>query len=114
MGIMSQDPQVIALGAKVLRIEAFAETLYAASLVGYGIFVGASDTLVPSIMNLTSIWVVRVVLAVILTPKLGLTGCWIAMCVELNVRGALFLFRLKSGRWMKYVKGETQEVATEQ
>lgn len=114
MGIMSQDPQVIALGAKVLRIEAFAETLYAASLVGYGIFVGASDTLVPSIMNLTSIWVVRVILALILTPKLGLTGCWIAMCVELNVRGALFLVRLKSGKWMKYVKGETKEVPTQQ
>jgi putative MATE family efflux protein len=100
IGTMSPDPDVVALGAKVLRIEAFAETMFAAAIVGYGSCIGAGDTLVPSIINLSSIWCVRIVLALILTPHLGLTGFWIAMCVELNVRGILFLYRLKSGRWM--------------
>ena len=101
MGLLSTDPEVVALGAKVLRIEAFAETMYAFSIVGYGACVGAGDTLVPSAMNLCSMWFVRIGLALILTPKMGLTGYWIAMCIELNFRGVLFIWRLKGEKWMK-------------
>ena len=101
MKMLSSDPDVVALGAKVLRIEAFAETMYAFSIAGYGSCVGGGDTLVPSIMNFGSMWVVRIGLALILTPMLGLTGYWIAMCVELNVRGLLFIWRLSGEKWMK-------------
>lgn len=101
MTLLSSDPDVVALGAKVLRIEAFAETLYAFSIAGYGSCVGGGDTLVPSVMNFGSMWVVRIGLALILTPRLGLTGYWIAMCIELNVRGLLFFWRLRGEKWMK-------------
>ena len=101
MGLLSTDPDVVALGAKVLRIEAFAETLYAFSIVGYGACVGAGDTMVPSAMNLCSMWFVRIGLALILTPRMGLTGYWIAMCIELNLRGLLFIWRLRGEKWMK-------------
>ena len=102
MGLLSVDPGVVELGAKVLRIEAFAETMYAISIVGYGCCVGAGDTLMPSLMNFCSMWIVRIGLAAILTPKMGLQGYWIAMCVELNIRGILFLWRLKGDKWMKH------------
>lgn len=102
MGLLSVDPDVVALGAKVLRIEAFAETMYALSIVGYGCCVGAGDTLVPSLMNFCSMWLVRIGLALVLTPKFGLTGYWIAMCVELNIRGILFIWRLSGEKWMKH------------
>ncbi|MBQ6253153.1 MAG: MATE family efflux transporter [Bacteroidales bacterium] len=102
MGLLSVDPDVVALGAKVLRIEAFAETMYAISIVGYGCCVGAGDTLMPSVMNFCSMWLVRIGLAAILTPKMGLRGYWIAMCVELNLRGLLFLWRLHGDKWMKH------------
>lgn len=101
MGLLTNDPEVIALGVKVLRIEAFAETLYAVSIIGYGSCVGAGDTLVPMIMNFASMWVVRIGLALILTPKIGLAGYWIAMCIELNVRGIIFFLRIRGKRWMK-------------
>ena len=101
MGLLSTDPGVIELGAKVLRIEAFAETMFAVSIVAYGACVGAGDTLVPSAMNLASMWFVRIGLALILTPKLGLQGYWIAMCIELNLRGLLFLLRIRGDKWMK-------------
>lgn len=101
MDVLSNDPEVIALGAKVLRIEAFAELMYGASIVAYGCCVGGGDTLVASILNLVSMWVVRIGLAVILTPKMGLTGYWLAMCIELNVRGLLFLWRIWGKKWMK-------------
>ena len=112
MGIMSKDPEVVALGARVLRIEAFAECLYAASIVGFGVCAGAGETLVPTALNFGSIWLVRIVLALILTPRLGLTGYWIAMAVELSVRGILFLVYVRSNRWLrKWTLGEVALLA---
>ena len=101
MTLLSNDPDVIALGAKVLRIEAFAETFYAVSIVAYGACVGAGDTLIPTVLNFASMWVVRIGLALYLTPRYGLVGYWIAMCIELNVRGLLFLFHVRGDRWMR-------------
>ncbi len=100
IGVMSRNVEVVSLGAKVLRIECFAETLFAASIIGYGVCVGAGDTLVPSILNLSSMWLFRILPALFLTKKLGLPGFWICMCVELNIRGILFLLRLKRGKWL--------------
>ena len=103
MAILTPDPEVIALGAKVLRIEAFAETLYAVSMVGYGSCVGAGDTMVPMLLNFFSMWVVRIGLALILVRSMGLVGYWVAMCIELNVRGVIFFLRLRGNSWMKKV-----------
>lgn len=101
MSLLSSDPEVVALGARVLRIEAFAEAGYAASIVAYGACVGAGDTAVPSMLNLGSMWLVRIVPAIFLTRVYGLVGYWIAMCIELNVRGALFIWRIRGEKWMK-------------
>ena len=55
---------------------------------------------VPTIINFSSMWLVRIVLALILTPVMGLVGYWIAMSVELTVRGIAFAVYLKTGHWM--------------
>lgn len=52
-------------------------------------------------MNLISIWVVRLSLAAILAPTMGLRGVWLAMCLELCFRGIIFLVRLCRGKWIK-------------
>lgn len=104
MGLLSPDAEVISLGAKVLRIEAFAELGYAAAMVVYGACVGAGDTKVPSMMNLCSMWLVRIVPAIFMTRAYGLVGFWICMAVELSFRGAIFLIRLIRGSWLKNVK----------
>ena len=101
IGLLSPDAAIRTLGAAVLRIEAFAEPLYGASIVASGVFRGAGDTLVPSGMNFLTMWCVRLPLAAYLAPRLGLRGVWIAMCTELCVRGAVFLLRLARGRWLK-------------
>ncbi len=101
MGVMSPDPEIRELGTAVLRIAAFSEPMYAASIVAYGAFVGTGDTVVPSCMNFLSIWVVRLPLAAWLTPRYGLQGVWIAMCIELCFRGTIFLVRLLRDRWLK-------------
>ena len=100
IGLMTPDAQIVDLGVMALRIEAWAEPLFAASIVCYGVFVGAGDTLIPCGMNLGSMWVVRITLAALLAPVMGLKGVWIAMCVELCFRGIIFLIRLRSGAWL--------------
>ena len=92
--------EVQRLGVSVLRIELLAEPLFAASIVANGALRGASDTLIPGIINLVSIWGVRITLAYFLTKSIGLKGAWIAMAVELSVRGILFLIRLKKEKWL--------------
>ena len=98
--LLTPDSSVQALGSKILRIEAFAEPLYAASIVCTGVLRGAGDTLVPSVVNLVSMWGVRITLSFILVPSMGLTGAWVAMAVELCVRGILFLIRVYRGKWL--------------
>ena len=87
-----------ALATEVLRMELWAEPLFGVSIVAGGALRGAGDTFAPSMLNLGSIWIVRLGLALLLVPSLGLRGMWIAMTVELCVRGLLLLARhLRSG-----------------
>ncbi len=101
MSIFTPDTLVRELGVEALRIEAWAEPMFAASIVCYGVMVGAGYTVVPAGINLCSIWVVRLSLAALLAPSLGLKGVWIAMCIELCVRGTAFLIEFARGRWMR-------------
>ena len=101
IGTMTPVDEIRELGVVVLRIEAFAEPMFAAAIIAYGVFVGAANTLVPSLMNFLSIWAVRITLAAALAPSMGLKGVWIAMCIELCFRGMIFLVRLRGKRWMK-------------
>lgn len=100
MQFMTPDVLVQSLTAQVLRIEAFAEPMFAASIVCYGVFVGAGDTKIPCTMNLASIWVVRITLAALMAGTMGLKGVWIAMAIELCFRGLIFLWRLRGTAWM--------------
>ena len=93
MGIFTADAAVIALGAQVLRIEAFAEPMFGASIVASGAMQGAGDSTGCFLLNLFT-------LAFLLAPRLGLVGVWAAMCIELCIRGALFLIRLARGKWL--------------
>ena len=104
MALMSPVQEIIDLGASVLRIEAFAEPMFAASIVCYSVFVGAGDTLKPAVMNLGSMWLVRLTLAALLAKDYGLRGVWTAMAIELIFRGVIFLWRMFSGKWMKSMK----------
>ena len=101
MSLMTPVDEIIAVGAKCLRIEAFAEPMFAASIVCNGVFVGAGDTLKPAIMSLLSMWGVRLTLAAVLAVTYGLPGVWTAMTIELSFRGLIFLARLFHGGWIR-------------
>jgi len=98
--LFTPDQEVIALGIRVLRIVAFAEPLFGASIVTSGALRGAGDSRGPFLICLGTMWGVRITLSLLLTRPLGLVGVWLAMAAELIVRGIIFLLRLFSGRWM--------------
>lgn len=108
LATLTPDPSIQQLGVRVLRIEAFAEPLFAASIVATGVLRGTGDTMIPSLFNLVSMWLVRLPLAALLSPRVGLVGVWSAMAIELSVRGLLFLWRLSKRNW------STKEVITAQ
>ena len=99
MSMMSPVEEIIAEGTTALRIEAWAEPMFAASIVANGVFIGAGNTLKPAIMNLTSMWGVHLTLAWWLARSYGLRGVWMAMATELTFRGIIFLVQLFKGNW---------------
>lgn len=101
IGVLSPVEAIRQLGTTCLRIEAFAEPFFAASIVTYCVCVGAGDTFKPAAINLGTMWLVRLTLAYGLSKSYGLEGVWIAMATELTFRGVLFLLRLFRGSWMK-------------
>lgn len=104
IGMLSPVAEIRELGTSVLRIEAFAEPLFGAAIVGQSICVGAGDTIIPSVMNMGSMWLIRLTTAATLAPRYGLKGVWLAMALELSLRGTMFLFRIFRGKWMKKIK----------
>ena len=100
MGLMTPVEEIRQLGATCLRIEAFAEPMFAASIVAVSVCVGAGDTLRPAVISLCSMWFVRLSMAYVLSIHYGLVGVWIAMAIELTLRGLMLTVRLFRGRWM--------------
>ena len=99
--LFTPDTEVIELGRQVLRIVSFAEPFFGMSIVVTGALRGAGDTKAPFILGLISMWGVRITLSMLLVGRLGLAGAWVAMAVELGVRGVLFLIRMLTGRWLE-------------
>ena len=97
--LLTPVAEIRTLAAQALRIGLLAEPLFGVSIAAAGALRGAGDTLVPSLLNLGSIWIVRLGLALLLVGKLGLRGMWIAMAIELCVRGTLMLWRQKTSKF---------------
>lgn len=97
--IFSRETEVIELGTQVLRIVAFAEPLFGASIVASGALRGAGDSKWPFLISLGTMWGVRITCSLLLAGPLGLNGVWLAMAAELCTRGLIFMIRLYRNRW---------------
>ena len=100
IGIMTEEAEVRELGTRILRIEAFAEPMFGASIVAEGVFRGMGKTRIPTVLNLISMWCVRLPASYFAAEKFGLVGVWYVMCFELCFRGIIFLVSL----WNAYRK----------
>jgi MATE family multidrug resistance protein len=100
-GLFTDDPEVIQTAILPLRIMCAVEVLQAASFVFAGALRGAGDTLFSMIVTCIFMWVVRVPLALVLGLVLGmgLAGAWMGMALDLSLRGIIYYFRFRRGRW---------------
>ena len=98
---LTPDHSVRALGVEIMRIEMWAEPLFGAAIVSAGVLRGAGDTLVPAVLNLCSVWIVRIPLTLVLVSSMGLYGAWTAMCIELCCRGIIMLIRVRTSQKLR-------------
>lgn len=99
-GTLTPEAEVIAQAVRLLRTVAFAEPMFAVSIVVMGALRGAGDSKGPFLLNLCSMWGIRVLTVLLFTRRFGLMGIWGTMTAELFFRGSIFLVRLFRGRWV--------------
>ena len=89
ISLFSRDPEVIALGGLILKIEAFAQPMQAWSIIYAGALRGAGDSRWPFYISLAGVWGIRLGLSVLFTFGFhwGLAGAWLTMVVDLCFRG---------------------------
>lgn len=83
MSLFSSSPEVITMGATVLRMVAVSEPFYGFSLITEGFMFGVGKTKAPFVYNIIGMWGVRITSTYICTQVLGLGlisvwGCMIA------------------------------------
>ena len=99
--LMSRDPVIVAEVPRTLFICGIVQVFFAMGLVIRQGLKGCGDAKGTLVITLVSTVLVRVPLAYVCGIVLGwgLAGIWIGLCVELGVRGLLFLGRFVRGGW---------------
>ena len=105
VAIFTKDMAVIGVGMDYLRFAALSYVPYACMFALSGVLRGAGDTVSAMLMTLTSLWVVRVPLAAVLSrlPRFGIKGVWIAIVAGPVVGSILNYVYYKTGRWKRRV-----------
>lgn len=96
-------PEHLLLAPPLLRIVAFVMPLLAVNLIINGALQGAGDTRNAAIINLAGLIVFRLIGSYVLAfpMGLGLRGIWIAIVIDISIRGCAFLVYYRTGRWMR-------------
>lgn len=111
MSIFTPDGEVVRLGSNVLRIVAFAQPMSATGGTLSGALRGVGEIKYPFAVGLIGMWAIRIPLAVvaIFGFKQGFEAIWVAMTIDLIVRGILFLHRFMKKGWWRAQEGPTTE-----
>lgn len=101
MGLFTKDPEVIKLGATVLRMVAVSEPFYGVSIIIEGIMQGVGQTVTPFKFNILGMWGVRIVGTFICINLLGmgLISAWACMISHNLLLFTMFCFYYRSGKW---------------
>jgi putative MATE family efflux protein len=109
------DKEVISIGSLYLKINAISELFLAYEIGVTGMLNGLSLTKYPA-FNTVIFNILRIPLAIVLMPKFGVNGLWIAMSVSTFIKGVVMLiiynvlknktdgFRINMSRYVSRVK----------
>lgn len=100
MGLLTNNKEIINLGAKYLLLMGLVQVPQNISGVLYGSLRGAGYTKIPMTIAAVGLWGVRIPFSLLLTYyfKLDIIAIWIVMCADLIVRFLLssFLYKTKN------------------
>lgn len=104
VSLFSKDENVVALSIVALRLVSICQPFSAMSLVLSGALRGAGDTKSVLFITFVGIFLVRIPTTYLFLYilKLGLSGAWIVMTIDLFVRSSALLYIFKRGKW-KYL-----------
>jgi putative MATE family efflux protein len=103
IGVFTQDPEVLAHGAKALRIIGAGYIFYGVGMVMVQSLNGAGDTRTPTIINIVAFWAFQIPIAYFLAKfiDLGSTGAFVAIPSAHVLVSALAFYYFKKGAWKK-------------
>lgn len=87
----SPTGKVRELAAIYLILAGLSEPGLALAMIGAGGIRGAGETRIPLIVNGVSFYLSRILPSLLLIPVFGVIGAWIAMFIDVYVRGFIFL-----------------------
>ena len=101
IGVFTQDPAVIAIGAEWLRILSYSLFVYGWWMVSVQAFNGAGDTATPTWINAVFFWLIQIPLSWLLAVKLGWqhSGVFWGVFVSETSVGLFTLWLFTRGRW---------------
>jgi putative MATE family efflux protein len=97
----TSDPEVVAQGARCLRIVSAGFPLYAYGMVVSQAFNGAGDTRTPTLINLCCFWLGEIPLAFVLARvlQLGPIGAYLAITAAFSATAVVSVTLFRRGRW---------------
>lgn len=101
--VFTDDPAVIAIAAKNMRIEIIGQMFYAFFLVFHAMMIGAGDTYMVLVSSFVNCILFRIVLCLIFNSLWGLTGIFIACAIAPFTSIPVGLIYLRSGHWRKSI-----------
>ena len=101
IGLFRTEPEIVALGSRVLIIVAAFQFFDALCIVCGGALKGAGDTRFPAMMHVIYAWVIFLPISYVLTYRLnkGLVGAWLGACVFIIIFGVTLLWRWRGHAW---------------
>jgi len=113
IGLFSDDPAVIKVGALLLMFAGVYQLFDAMYIIYIGALRGAGDTSVPASVTTILCWVLVVgggTVTAFYWPALGPTGPWVAACIYGVLLGTFLLVRFSRGQWKSIVGSPSDPV----
>jgi Na+-driven multidrug efflux pump len=101
VSLYTKEAEVIAQGAKILKLVALVQPLQSSQFILAGALRGAGDTRATALISFITILIIRPGVAILAVNllNLGLEGAWYALLIDQAIRSMLVLLRYNSGKW---------------
>lgn len=103
LSLLTQNPEIIALGCTVLIIDILVEMGKVTNIFYVNVLRSVGDVNFPFYVGITVQWIVGVFFGWLFGIALGwgLIGIWWAFFLDEGIRGSIFVWRWASKRWMQ-------------